>query len=275
MWDDEASKFVESHIDAWMQDPDLRRYARVLKRDKKNLIAQVAVILKQKGLGVARRYNQARSFLYGQLPASASFNFEVKHFVLFKKHRTVELILESAFGVEPCAGEELESIVFPYQNEAARIISRCLFPLRDKDVATFLSLFSDIQDKSRIDQEKSMRYRSMVWFVYLIVDMINTDRERICAEGVIYFRTKLSALLEKTLRGEITGPETRPAGYGYEKGKWKDTLFAWMQGEENRPFVVGLIRQFNLKNNVEHGNRLLLAKHRECVYKQAIAIFCS
>jgi hypothetical protein len=267
MWEKEAAELVEGCIDAWMEDPDLRCPARQLEQDKERLILTVSELLSQKGVGIARRYDQARSFLVRQLPSPSGLRLDLEQFVLFKQHGAVEFILESAFGSDH--GVEKDKIVLPRQREALLILSRCIHPLRDKDVITFICLFSGSTESSDIDHEKTMRYRSMVWFIYLIFDMFRVAPECMCRKDTSCFKAKLSLLLGKTLQGEINGEKG-----DYEAGRWSDTLFSWMQGEENRTLVEKLVRQFNFENRVEHGNRMLLARHRECMYKTATALLC-
>jgi hypothetical protein len=114
----------------------------------------------------------------------------------------------------------------------------------------------------------------MLWFIYLILDMLRVDPKCMCRKDTSCFKTKFSVLLEKAMEGKITGESTPSSGGDYERGRWSDTLFAWLQGEENRTLLKKLVRQFNFENRVEHGNRMLLAKHRECMYKMATTLFC-
>lgn len=268
----EAAELVEGCIDAWMEDPDLRGPARLLEQDKERLVAAVSEILSQKGVGAARRYDQARSFLVRQLPSPSGLRLDPEQFVLFKQRGAVELILESAFGVEP--GPEKDTIALPHQEEALLILSRCIHPLRDKDVITFICLFSGSTESRVVDHEKTMRFRSMLWFIFLTFDMFRVDPEGMCRKDTSHFRTRFCRLMEKALKGKITGESAASPGGDFEQGRWNDTLFAWMQGEENRALLEKLARQFNFENRVEHGNRLLLAKHRECMYKMIAAILC-
>ncbi len=270
---EDAPSFVEGFIDSWLQNPEIRHLAKALKKKRKELVEQVEQIFRQTGLKSSQKADMARALLYRRLPSDARFDLKREHFVLFKKAQLVELVLEGAFGLQ--LGTDSDTPLFPYQEEVVRIIARCIFPLKDRDVVTFLALFSGRkEDREKIDQEKSMRYRSMLWFAYLVLDMIHADHENICKSDIGYFRRKLKVLLEKVINGELIDPRSRSEKFDYEGGKWNDTLFGWLQGEENRKFVEKLRRQFNLDNRVEHGNRILLAKHRECIYKQALDIFC-
>jgi hypothetical protein len=146
--------------------------------------------------------------------------------------------------------------------------------LREKDVVSFTTFFFEGGDRTGLlAQDKSIRYRSMIWFAYLLIDMFRIEPERLCKRSATTAKMRMKELLDTAAEGKIIA-EGRSSAHGFEEGKWVDTLFGWLQGDENRLFLVKLRKQFNLDNRVAHGNRLLLAKHRDCMYKQAVALFC-
>jgi hypothetical protein len=111
----------------------------------------------------------------------------------------------------------------------------------------------------------------LVWLIYLAIDLIAVE-QRVCIKGPEYFRSKFRELLDCALAGSIINENSRKPGF--EGGRWESTIFGWLQGEDRKPFVLKLKRQFNLENKIEHANRFLLAEHRKCVFEQVMAMFC-
>ncbi len=268
----EAVRLVENHIDAWVQNPELKQLAAALKKRKEEIVGQVAEILERKDLRRDRRGDRARAFLLQCLPGSVKLHLELDHLVIHKMLRTVELILEGAFGIS--LERDATEVQFPYEEEVSAMVCRCILHLRERDVITFMALFLEGPERAGdLDQDKSMRYRSMIWFAYILIDMIRVDPERMCSRNATYAKTRMRELLDKAMEAKIIA-EGSSSTHGFEEGKWSDTFFGWMQGDENRPFLIKLRKQFNLDNKVAHGNRMLLAKHRNCMVKQAVQLFC-
>jgi hypothetical protein len=196
-----------------------------------------------------------------------------EHFTIFRDVETVEVILEDSYGIK-CRPDR-DDILIPHQNEALKIVIQCLFyrakAADEKDMLCFLHMFSRTKPESRPDQDRTMRLRSMIWFIYLAIEIIKTERG-VCTKGLEYFREKFRQLLDCTIEGTIIDEESRFPGF--EEGKWEKTLFGWLQGEDRREFAVKLKRQFNMENRLEHVNRCLLADHRRCILVQVMAAFC-
>ncbi len=183
------------------------------------------------------------------------------------------MILEDSYGVRP--GAELDNIPIPHQSEALKVLVQCLFrkakPADTRDVICYLHLFCRQKAQIHPDQDRTMRFRSMIWYIYLAIDILLSER-LVCLKGFEYFKNKFRDLLDRTIEGTIINEESRMPGY--EGGKWERTLFGWLQGEDRMGFLQKLKRQFNLENRIEHANRCLLSDHRKCVLMQIMTLFC-
>lgn len=274
---EEASLLVRSHLHAWMRIPHLKPLARAVRRDEELLIASVARILGAEGKSPRDRADEARSHIVQYALEHIGIAVGAAHFTLFKEAETVQVILEDAFGVE--IRNDRDVVTPPFQEEVARMIVRCLFrqrrrPIRAEEIVSFLRTFSNGGSGEGADHDRIMRYKSMVWFAYLLIDLIRVDEEAVRQGGPGYLKTKFKDLLDKVLEGKIIDERFASPRYNYEGGRWDRTLFGWLQGEDRKPFVEKLVKQFNLDNRVEHGSRLLLASHRECMYRQVVGLFC-
>lgn len=276
-WSEEASHLVRNHTHIWMRTPHLKPLAKVVKRDAEILTASVARILGAERRSPAERADEARAHIVQYALERAGIEFKTVHFILFKEAETVQVILEDAFGV--VARDEMDWVTPPFQEEVAKMIVRCLFqerrrPFRTEEIVSFFRVFAEGEKGTDADQDRIMRIKSMVWLAYLLIDLIRTDGEAVSRGGAGYLKTRLKELVGKVLEGSIIGEVYASARYDYEGGKWDDTLFGWLQGDDRKPFVERLVKQFNFENRVDHGNRLLLASHRDCLYRQAVGLFC-
>ena len=195
------------------------------------------------------------------------------HFTIFREAETVEVILEDSYGVRD--GDKRDEIIIPHQNDALKILVRCLFgkakPADQKDVICFLHLFGAEKTQPHPDQDRTMRFRSMIWFIYLAIEIIKSE-PAVCQKDLEFFRNKFRDLLDRAIDGTIIDEDSRIPGF--EGGKWEKTLFGWLQGEDRKQFVDKLKRQFNLENRIEHANRRLLTDHRKCVLEQVLNLIC-
>lgn len=276
-WSEEAFRFVKNHMHVWMRIPHLKPLAKIVKNDAEILTATVAGILRAERGSPRERADEARAHIVQYALERAGIEFQTVHFILFKEAETVQVILEDAFGV--VARDEMDLVTPPFQEEVAKMIVRCLFqkrrrPFRTEEIVSFFLVFAEGGKGTDADQERIMRVKSMVWLAYLLIDLIRTDCEAVSRGGAGYLKTKLRELMGKVLGGSIIGEEYASPRYDYEGGKWDDTLFGWLQGDDRKPFVERLVKQFNFENRVDHGNRLLLASHRDCLYRQAVGLFC-
>jgi hypothetical protein len=214
-----------------------------------------------------------RQFLLGYALERTAGGIASEHFTISRDAETARVILEDLLGV--ISEADCDEALIPYQNEALKIIIRCLFrrvkPADEKDVLCFLHLFSRENANLPADRDRTMRFRSMIWFVYLAVEIVKSE-PIVCLKGLEYFRNKFRDLLDRTIEGTIINEDSGlPLSEG---GKWEATLFGWLQGEDRRQLVEKLNCQFNMDNRIEHANRCLLAEQRKCVLEQVLALFC-
>jgi hypothetical protein len=264
---------IDNHIHVWSSIPSFVPLARILQNDREILVEKL-LTMTPRGVAKGRDGGDAvRLFLLGYALERMTGRITSEHFTIFRDVETVQVILEDSFGV--ISEADYDEVLIPHQNEALKIIIRCLFrrvkPADEKDVLCFLHLFSREKANLPVDQDRTMRVRSMIWFVYLAIEIVKYE-PLACLKGFEYFRNKFRDLLDRTIEGAVINEDSRLPGY--EGGKWESTLFGWLQGEDRMQFVEKLKRQFNVENRIEHANRCLLAEHRKCVLEQVLAFFC-
>lgn len=264
---------IDNHIHVWSSIPSFAPLARILQNDREILVEKL-LTMTPRGVPKGRDGSDAvRLFLLGYALERITGRITSEHFTIFRDVETVQVILEDSFGV--IFGADYDEVLVPHQNEALKIIIRCLFrrvkPADEKDVLCFLHLFSREKANLPADQDRTLRLRSMIWFVYLAIEIVKYE-PLVCLKGFEYYRNKFRDLLDRTIEGTVINEDSRLPGY--EEGKWESTLFGWLQGEDRRQFVEKLKRQFNMENRIEHANRRLLAEHRKCVLDQVLAFFC-
>ncbi len=264
---------IDNYIYVWSSIPSFAPLAEVLQNDRQILVEKL-LTLTAKDVPKGRDGRDAvRLYLLGHALERIAGRITSEHFTIFRDPETVQVILEDSFGF--IMERDRDDILIPHQSEALKILVQCLFrkvkPANQKDVLCFLQLFSREKANLHNDQDRTMRLRSMIWFIYLAIEIINAEQIA-CNKGCEYFRNKLRELLESSIRGTIIDEESRFPGF--EGGKWESTLFGWLQGEDRRQFVEKLKRQFNMDNRNDHANRCLLADHRKCVLEQVLALFC-
>ena len=265
-------EIIDNHIHVWSTVPSFAPLAQVLKEDRDILVEKVMSLTARRVPEGDDGRDAVRQFLLSYALERAAGEITSEHFTIFREAETVEVILEDSYGVR--VGAERDEILIPHQIEALKIIVQCFLrknPADQKDVICFLHHFCREKTRSSPDQDRTMRFRSMVWFVYLAIEII-INEPVVCMKGFEFFRYKFRDLLDHTIDGTIIDEESRKPGF--EGGKWESTLFGWLQGEDRKQFVNKLKRQFNLENRVEHANRRLLSDHRKCVLEQVLTLFC-
>lgn len=273
----DPSRFVRDVLDVWKGDPRLADLASAVEPEADALTSEVADILAEPQGSFNARMDRARSHLVNHAMGRIHEGIDTEAFVLFRDRETVEVILEDCFGMEP--GSQSDRPSFPQPETIIRMIARCLFPKRAKameteDLIAFLRLLANQLEEGDAENDRAMRFKTLVWLGYLLLDLFRVDRNQICEGGLPAIRSRLRQLLDAALEGTIIDESTGSDRYNLEGGKWDRTLFGWMQGEDRRPFVRKLVRQLNFENRKEHSSRMLLAEHRDCMYRQAMEQFC-
>jgi hypothetical protein len=264
---------IDNHIHVWSSIPSFAPLAQILQNEREILVEKL-LTLTDRGFPKGQDGRDAvRLFLLGYALERITGRITSEHFTIFRDGETVQVILEDSFGV--ISEADFDEILIPHQDEALKIIIRCLFRRGkqpdEKDLLCFIHLFSRDNANLPTDQDRTMRFRSMIWFVYLAIEIVKSE-PIVCLKGLEYFRNKFRDLLDRAIDGTVINEDSRLPGY--EGGKWESTLFGWLQGEDRREFVEKLKRQFNMENRIEHANRCLLAGHRKCVLEQVMAFFC-
>lgn len=264
---------IDNHIYVWSSVPSFAPMAEILRNDRDVLVEKLLALMERgvpKGLS---GHDTVRLFLINFALERMAGEITSEHFTIFRDPETVEIILEDTYGIQ-CRADR-DDILIPHQNEALKILIQSLFhrtrAADEKDLLCFLHMFSRAKPKVRHDQDRTMRLRSMIWFIYLAIEIVKTE-SAVCSKGLEYFRAKLRVLLDCTIEGTIINEESRLPGF--EEGKWEKTLFGWLQGEDRREFAEKLKRQFNMENRLDHVNRCLLADHRRSILEQVLIIFC-
>ncbi len=264
---------INHHIHVWSSIPSLAPLARIIQNDRDILVKKL-LALTARGIPKGQDGRDAvRLFLLGYALERITGRITSEHFTIFRDAETVQVVLEDSYGF--MYEDERDEILLPYQKEALKILVQCLFrrvkPTDQKDMLCFLHLFSGEKEKYPADLDRTMRIRSMIWFIYLAIEIIKVERT-VCLKGLEYFRNKFRELLDRTIEGTIINEESRLPGF--EGGRWERTLFGWLQGEDRKQFAEKLKRQFNMENRIEHANRCLLAEHRKCILEQILTLFC-
>ena len=264
---------IDNHIHVWSSVPSLAPMAEILM-NYRDILAEKLLDLTKRGVPKGgNEHDAVRLFLLNFALERMAGQITPEHFTIFRDVETVEVILEDSYGVQ-CQVDR-DDILIPHQNEALKILIQCLFhrakAADEKDLLCFLHMFSREKPEMRPDQDRTMRLRSMIWFIYLAIEIVKTE-PALCSKGLEHLRNKFMELLDRTIDGTIINEESRIPGF--EEGKWEKTLFGWLQGEDRREFAEKLKRQFNMENSIDHVNRCLLAEHRRSILEQVMVLFC-
>ncbi len=265
---------IDNHIYVWSSVPSFAPMAEILKHDRDILVEKLLDLTERGASKGPGGHDAVRLFLINFALERMGGRITPEHFTIFRDPETVEVILEDTYGIQ-CRADR-DDILIPHQNEALKILIRCLFhrarAADEKDLLCFLHMFSRAKPTVRPDQDRTMRLRSMIWFIYLAIEIVKIEPS-VCSRGLEYFRNKFRQLLDRTIEATIIDEESRRPGF--EEGKWEKSLFGWLQGEDRREFAEKLKRQFNMDNGIEHVNRRLLADHRRSILEQVMTMFCN
>jgi len=276
---EKAQELINGMISVWVKKGYLKQPAEILRNEAEKIIPEVVRILEQKKKGDRTKCDEARFFIRNFLSEKCSISPRKDHFVKKdgKDIQTIEIILEEKFY-----DRKTDSLVFKNQNELSMIMIPCL---SEKEIPDFFEFFFGNSEK-----EISRRFKAMLWFSYLLIDAVETDKENVCKKGSDNLKTKLEKLLKFALNEDIMLSDKKIKDlsdkeinklsdkeikkYDYDAGIWNETVFALLQGEDRKQFLEYLIERFNFDNKEEHSTRLLLTRHRNCMYQKAVAIFC-
>jgi hypothetical protein len=265
---------LNSSVRLWMQIPAFAPLSDILKEDRQILEFQLSHLPAPRGHET--QLDMARAFILQYALLNLDARLDIRHFVLFKEFETIQVILEDCFGVRP--GIEHDSVTVPYQKEAISIVVEGLFGggsryIDHQDLVCFFRFCFKDDGTGPSDLDRVIRYKSMFWFAYLLIDLVGTDHMNVCSRGLAYLKSKFIELLDRAIDGTIIN-EDSCRSFGYEGGRWDTTLFGWLQGDDRKGLALKLRRQFNMDNNSEHANRCLLAEQRKRMFKKSLSIFC-
>ncbi len=254
--EEESRKFIESIISVWRHRPYLKGLSEVLEREKEKIVPHAAEILRQKKKGDRTKYDEARSFIINHVSGQYSIRPALRH-LEEKDRETSEIIVEDSF---------YQHLLDNHTHEFSQIMIPCI-----QSNEQFIKFFIFFMEGW--EEDITGRFKAMLWFASLLIQLTEKDREEVCdKEGTVYLKKKLKELLDCALKEEII-KETDE--YDYDGGKWNETVFALLQGDDRKRFAETLIYRFNFDNNNEHSNRRLLEKHRTCMYQRTITVFCT
>ncbi|MDM8555817.1 hypothetical protein QUF75_13885 [Desulfococcaceae bacterium HSG7] len=269
-----AEELIDGFIAVWKKNPDFKIQAAVLGRKKPNMIDQVQEILNHKKKGDAKKYDEARAFICKHVALNCEFKPREELFVKenVKDRETIEIILDEAFY-----DYETDSYIFSHSEKIAQIIFPCISLKKDEVILDFYTFFFGHPEKCD-NADSAERYKTMLWFAYLLIELAQTDRKKVCTKGKGYFQNKLKLLLDHAVNEKIIIITDETGKGGYDGGMWEGTLFGWLQPEYSeketrKRFLQGLIERFNFDNKRDHVNRKLLSKHRKCMYQNAFDMF--
>jgi len=177
----------------------------------------------------------------------------IKLFYIKNKKKIINIIFEERFGYKDI--EETE-INFQYYVEAFEIIVECLSKTDPNGNLETLLLFISGGSKHK---DIFLRYCSMFWYTYLLIDIILINENEICKSYDYLFLTKeLKKLLDVAYQEKINTDEIK-----YEK-----TLFDFIQ------YDIELIDTLRKRFDPKRQNRGLLPEHKKCMSQKSIRVFC-
>jgi len=269
MLKDSVKKCLETIIENWKNHPDFKQLVNFIENDKKNIFKQVKKIFKNKRKSEKTKNNEARMFLYEYAVKKIQIDPRIEQFIFSNDRETVEIIFEDVFGFNNNPDKKY-TINFNYIKQLSELITECLFTnYNSNEVINFLKYFFD---KPGVSRDRIMRYKTILWFSYLIIDIIIID-DLVCDKGPNYLKEKIQELMN-AIEEEMIISQSDIDNACYDDGLWENSLFAYLQGEDRKNLFEQLNKQFNFLEIQDNNNRLLIAEQRRCIYRKAHNIFC-
>ncbi|KPA11296.1 hypothetical protein MHK_008501 [Candidatus Magnetomorum sp. HK-1] len=287
----EVNKFLSEQMLFYRRnahkDKKFRTMLNLIKENKSFLSGKIFEILNQSGKDKYERYNEARQFVYQQALNNVPEQHLFRNVFRISQHENIPYEILDQSKIESVINRE---VLYKHQSEVFRTIIKCAELKQDQTIA-YLKLFSDehisglltntnsydaIHHKITKHYNKlektdiSLRLRTMVWFIYFLIDIAVLDNKNLCKSGPAYLKSKLRNLFDEMEKENIA----KINDSGYEKGKWENSFFAFLQGIDKKSFVDALLKQFNEKDQAKNINRKLKFSIRQCMYQNIYQEFC-
>lgn len=260
-----GSDFLDGIINAWKND--FETLSVYLKKERDNFLPEIEKIFEKNN---KNKCDEARLFIHNEILKEYGINLRKTFFFKgikkdtdfpfkgTKNGDTIQEIMEDLFF-----DREANDFVFHHQKEFEEIIINCI----SSEAADFTRF---LYSKNTVNYDKDQRYKTMFWFIYLLIDLIKRD-EKSCHKGHVYIINRFQELLKCVENKQIVS-EDESEIRSYEGGRWTDSFFAYIQ--DRNGFVEKIIHHFNFNNTKSHANRLLLSDHRKCLCRNTIQSFC-
>jgi len=254
--------FMKDIISKWKRDSQLRKFFLKVNERKKVFRKDIAKIYNHARKSDKRKKKESRNVMIRDALPQIPSNIRRKHFIL-EKNPVIHDILDDFFKKQ---GENIYKnniLINDHDVEIIKIVRDCMDINKDENIKTYIQFFSD---NINPPAERTLRFRSMTWFAYLIIVILKKDQNA-CEEGATYIKNKLMEILQAVIDENI---DNRKNSDPLDQGLWSETIFAHLE----KGIAERLLKQFNFKNIVEHGNLRLLSRHRKCMFKTAHTIIC-
>ena len=201
------------------------------------------------------------------------YKISIEHFVLFNDLETTQIILEDSFALEFYDEsiniyKNVYKINFPYQNEVIEIMFKCCLSRKNDIISLQKFLLNELYETSIYTQ---IRYKAMIWFIYLVIEIVNRVEIDRIGRGVHYIKTKFKELLIAAIEDKLISIEEFEKSY--DDGLWDGTMFVYLQGADRRKFAKRLFETFNFNNSNRVRYKTLLSTDRNCIYKEVYKTF--
>ena len=288
----EVNRLIRTQIQSLNQNAHKSRYFRLMassiKKDRRILYDQIFEIMNQSGRDKRDKYNESRDLIFRHALNKIPVHLYRNIFRL-SKHELIPYEILTQYHIESVIDNHVS---YKFQNEVFEALIQCA-EFNESNIMAFFKLFSDdyirgkltntnsysavhgaiskhYQEKKISKNDISLRFRSMVWFIYLLIDIVTLDGQKVCELGPGYLKKKLKELLNAVDDEQIVKMDET----GYDDGKWEECLFAYLQGDEKKSFVNALRKQFNFNEDPKNINRKLKNSIRQCLYGIVFKIIC-